>query len=456
VRTVQGRSRRARFRHLLFCAGLATSAVANAQLFVQQGAKLVGSGAVDAPPLYRGTAQGSSVAVSTNGSTVLLGGPSDNNNLGAVWVFTRNGSGNWSQQGSKLVGSGTVGFPQQGASVALSGDGNTALVGGPYDNGGFGAVWVFTRDVNGNWSQEANKLLATGAVGLAHQGDSVALSADGNTALVGGGSDSNDMGAAWVFTRDANGNWSQQGSKLVGSGATPSPDGTDVQGGSVALSADGNTALLGAIGDTGGVGAVWVFTRDSNGNWSQQGNKLTGSGAGGESIQGASLALSADGNTAIWGGPDDNGLTGAVWVFTRDINGDWSQQGSKLVGSGAVTAGGYVPGQGFSVALSGDGNTAFEGSPNDDSGIGGFWVFTRDGNGNWTQQGGKLLGSGASNGAHQGASVAISGDSSTAVIGGPYDDAPNVINPVGAAWIFLQNGSTPCCSPPSFQTFPVP
>ena len=46
---------------------------------------------------------------------------------------------------------------------------------------------------------------------------------------------------------------------------------------SVALSADGNTALIGGPGDNGGAGAAWVFTR-SGSAWAQQGAKLTGAG----------------------------------------------------------------------------------------------------------------------------------------------------------------------------------
>jgi hypothetical protein len=68
--------------------------------------------------------------------------------------------------------------------------------------------------------------------------------------------------------------------------------------------------------------------------------------------QGHSVALSADGNTAMAGGPLDNS-SGAVWVWTRS-GGVWTQQGSKLVGTGASK----YPNQGWSVALSGDGNTS--------------------------------------------------------------------------------------------------
>src|SRR6516165_3890316 len=101
------------------------------------------------------------------------------------------------QQGNKLVGTGAAGTANQGVSVALSADGNIALVGGPSD-GDAGTVWVFTRS-NSVWTQQGNKLVGTGAVGVAEQGWSVALSADGNTAVAGGLSDNGGDGAAWVF-----------------------------------------------------------------------------------------------------------------------------------------------------------------------------------------------------------------------------------------------------------------
>jgi hypothetical protein len=170
-----------------------------------------------------------------------------------------------------------------------------------------------------------------------------------------------------VFTRSG-GVWSQQGPKLVGSGAV----GPAAQGWSVALSDDGNTAIVGGIGDNSNVGAAWVFTR-SRGVWNQQGPKLVGSGAVGPVFvrQGYSVSLSSDGNTAIVGGKDDNGSVGAAWVFTRS-GGVWSQQGEKLVGTGATGK----AAQGF-VSLSGNGSTLIVGGPNDDSITGAAWVFVQ-------------------------------------------------------------------------------
>ena len=74
----------------------------------------------------------------------MVGGPYDNSRTGAAWVFKLS-SDTWSQQGNKLVGNGSDGKAAQGASVALSADGNTAIVGGPHDNSKGGAAWVFTR-----------------------------------------------------------------------------------------------------------------------------------------------------------------------------------------------------------------------------------------------------------------------------------------------------------------------
>jgi FG-GAP repeat len=327
--------------------------------WTQQGAKLVGAGAVGP----YGAQQGYSVALSADGNTAIVGGYGDDNGTGAAWVFTRSG-GVWTQQ-TKLVGTGAVGGSNQGASVALSGDGNTAIIGGISDNSNIGAAWVFTNG-GGAWTQQGAKLVGTGAVGGAEQGFSVSLSADGNTAIVGGLADNNRIGAAWVFTR-SDSVWNQQ-TKLVGTGA----EDQSRQGVSVALSNDGNTAIVGGYSDKSNIGAAWVFTR-SSGVWTQQGTKLVGAGAVGGAEQGMSVALSADGNTVIVGGNGDNSNIGAAWIFTRS-GGVWNQQGAKLVGTDAVGNPTY---QGASVALSGDGNTAIIGGPGDNNRIGAVWVFVQ-------------------------------------------------------------------------------
>ena len=268
--------------------GLVWAAQPAAAQFIQQGSKLVGSGAVGAAE------QGYAMALSGDGSTLVVGGPTDNTSTGAAWVFTQSG-GIWTQQGSKLVGTGATGPAGQGWSVGLSADGNTLIVGAPNDNANAGAAWVFVRS-GGVWTQQGSKLVGTGAVGPAYQGTSVALSANGTVAVVGGPNDNDGAGAVWAFTQSG-GVWSQQGSKLVGSSA----NGPAAQGTSVALS-NSNSLIVGGPNDNANLdaGAAWVFTQ-SGGVWSQQ-SKLTSVNCAGRA--GTAVAVSQDGNTAFVVGPD--------------------------------------------------------------------------------------------------------------------------------------------------------
>jgi hypothetical protein len=67
------------------------------------------------------------------------------------------------------------------------------------------AMLFSSHPVLAQFTQQGSKLVGTGAIGQANQGNSVALSADGNTAIVGGSDDDSGTGAAWVFTQPASG-----------------------------------------------------------------------------------------------------------------------------------------------------------------------------------------------------------------------------------------------------------
>ena len=109
----------------------------NGATWSQVGAKLVGSGASGA------AYQGNGVAISADAITIAVGGYVDASYTGAVWIFTLNSiTGLYSQQGAKFTASpASVYF---GYSVALSSNGSTLVVGADDDNGAIGAMYVFT------------------------------------------------------------------------------------------------------------------------------------------------------------------------------------------------------------------------------------------------------------------------------------------------------------------------
>ena len=182
--------------------------------------------------------------------------------------------------------------------MSLSGDGSTALIGAnaatvganPYE----GVAYIFVVSDRNLIQQQ--KLTASDSVNGDSFGLSVTLNSDGSTALIAAVGAPAD-GAVYVFVNNG-GNWSQQQKLTASDGAYG-----DRFGYSVSLSADGNTALIGAwgatVGGNEGQGAAYLFV-NSGGTWSQQ-QKLTSSdGAEGDGF-GVSVSLSGDGNTALIG-----------------------------------------------------------------------------------------------------------------------------------------------------------
>ena len=381
-----------------------------------------------------------SVAISADGDTALVGAPGDDNGAGAAWVFTRSGS-TWTQQGPKLTGgeagaegaaeceieeageeAGECGF---GKSVALSGDGETALVGGPGADGNLGAVWVFVRSESG-WAQQGPALMGANELLKGHFGRSVALSTDGNIALIGAPGDAGYAGAAWVFARSGT-SWGEQ-VKL-----TPPEDGPIDFGRSVALSGDGTTALIGAPAAAGRIGVAWVFTDAEGTPWTAQAKLGPGAGAG-EARFGYSVALSADASTALVGERTRENSAGAAWAFTHEGT-SWSEPSEPqqlAAGAGAGSEDRF----GYSVALSADGTSALVGDPGYDGSTGAAWLFTRSGS---TYGAGEALTATGEHGSGQlGAALALSASGENALLG-----APGVSGRTGAAWVFVAPGAPP-------------
>jgi hypothetical protein len=261
-------------------------------------------------------------------------------------------------------------------------------------------------------------------------------------------------------------------------------DPDDEFGSSIALSADGRTLAVGAVGEastaTGvdggensnaalGSGAVYVFVREGA-QWSQQAY-LKASNTEGLDWFGFSLALSADGQTLAVGAEleDSNGAdgdqvnnaapnSGAVYVFTRD-GARWSQQ--AYVKAFNAEAGDFFGG---AIALSADGHTLAVGAELEDSNAAGVdgdqnnntapssgavYVFTRE-EAQWFQQA-YVKGSNTEGGDCFGSAVALSADGNTLAVGAELEDSntagvdgdenDNTALSSGAVYVFTRAGA---------------
>ena len=349
------------------------------------------------------------------------------------------------QQGPKLTAGGETGPGQFGWQVALSDDGNTALIGAPADNGNLGAAWVFTRSGT-TWTQQGPKLTAGEEGANGAFGSSVALSGDGNTALIGVPGDkvlSGPQGSAWVFNRSGS-TWTRA-EKLT----APFGGAKDLFGLSVAISSDGSTAVAGAPGDEEGEGVAWIF-KSSAGKWSvDEGvdsceerefppgicikrEEETGEDGG----LGASVALSSDGKTLVTGAPGDEG--GSVWTYTETGLGifPYVKSGGKIAPPSDATA---KPEFGTAVALSSDAGTLLASGSNDNSGVGAVWAFTRS-SFKWKQQGPKITAEGEVGPGEFGTSIALSADGNTAIVGSPEEEnEAEHLEEAGGVWQFTRS-----------------
>jgi hypothetical protein len=364
-----------------------------------------------------------SVALSDDGNTALIGAWYGNGG-DAAYVFTRSRS-TWTLQAKLPFDYSAKSF---GDSVALSADGNTAIVGAGFRGEDTGA-FVYTRSGT-TWSEQAAlEGAGSGAKPGSGFGETVALSSDGNTALVGGRfqGPGNQEGAAWVFSR-VGGVWTRSGAPMLrGAGEISSPVGSTTQaefGGSLTLSRDGRVALIGAWRDNTSRGAAWVFER-SGASWIERA-KLTALDEIGEGQFGKALALSADGSLALIGG------NGAAWVFAR--SGDsWEQQGPRIKTADDPTeeerqfAG--------SVALSSDGSTALFGAQGfGEHATGAAWIFRRSRSSFAQVQ--EFLGSTRTHEVNFGSSVALSASGTTALVSAPGEFTRPPAGG-GAAWVFV-------------------
>jgi hypothetical protein len=396
---------------------------------------------------------------------------------GAAYVYLRSGT-TWTQQ-QKLVATGTnarVAGDQFGSGVGLSGD--YAAVGASlqdYDVGGAnsktsaGAAFTFTRTA-ANWAQDARFDGSIYGRTYGNFGNSVALSEDGTTLVVGASRDSydgngqnylSDAGAVFVYLRSGN-TWTFQ-QKLAGTG-TNGRVSNDRFGTSVAIY--GNTIVVGAFQqdyDASGAnsvtdaGAAYVYTRSGT-TWTFQ-QKLVGTGTNARIANDAfgsicaiyldTIVVGAYGQNYDASGANPLTYAGAAYVYTRSGT-TWTQQ-QKLVGTGTNSR---IANDFFAQKISlyldtiivGASGQAYDASgANLITGAGAAFIFFRSGT-TWTLQQ-KLVATGTNarlaNDAF-GYSVGLSGD--TAVIGAYQDNydstGANPLSSAGSAYIFIRSGTT--------------
>jgi len=256
-------------------------------------------------------------ALSLEGGILLAGSPGYAESRGRVVVFRQEvGAATWTQQGT-LVGSSANLGERFGTAVALGRD--RALIGAPGEistnAGSAGRAVVFRRNGAG-WTREA----VLGGEEVRALGAAVML--DGDEAYVAAPTSDSAAGFVLQFRRGTSG-WSQ-----VGRVVPVAPEHPALFG--MALARDGQDLLVGAPFSNDGVGSVHVFRREGS-NW-REAQKLTTTGVGPATQLG--FALAASGGTAVAGAPLADFFEGTALIYQRDAGGEW-RAGTSVVDTSA-------------------------------------------------------------------------------------------------------------------------
>lgn len=336
---------------------------------------------------------GTSVDLSTDGNTLVVGAPGESgsgtgvnptdNNLspasGAAYVYQFE-AGEW-QQPTYLKAHNPDWFNSFGYDVALNATGDVLAVGADEedrDGTGIdsssagssvnsGAVYVFRHD-GVNWAQESY-IKTSNSETLDSFGSAVALNALGNMLVAtspsedGDGIEANptennsatDSGAAYVFRHDGSGWYESDYIKADNTQAG------DYFGSALALDSSGNTLVIAAIGEDGSgagvqslsdelatdAGAAFVFNYDGI-QWHAPIYLKARAPTAGDEFGGA-VAMTADGLSIAVGARRESGLgiglgavedesagsSGAAYVF-RNISGNWQPPTYIKAGNTAV------------------------------------------------------------------------------------------------------------------------
>lgn len=384
---------------------------------------------------------GKSVSLSADGKTALIGDPGEpynNINGGAAYLYQWNNGFGWEQLAKFFASDHKLGAGF-GLSVSLSADANIFLVGAQGASGSgsisTGAGYIY------RWNAETDvwdetKLCPSDLTFQISFGGTVALSGNGNTAIIGvfaRQSGVEDPAAAYIYRWNAELKvWEEK--KLVSDSSYPG----EWQMQNVAVSADGNTALVSIIdvNETSTMSA-YIYRWNSTANQWGLTKILTSATSSIYRFFGGAV-ISADGNTIAI---DSAEITGPHYIDVFKWNstaGIWEEQKklSTIVEVPSADSDYF----GYSLSISADGNKIIVGAP----GYGGSYTpGAVDGYGSavlyqqnsltsqWEAT--RLLPIAKPISAYMGSNVALSADGSTALLGSDlnYTGGPN--------WVYIYN-----------------
>ena len=286
---------------------------------------------------------------------------------GSVLIYRRDGDG-WAFERHLRPESVPLGT-SYGRFAALAGDLLVVTALGYQESGG---AWVFERGEDGDWVEQG--ILTPSDPDPQQEFFGWGAHTDGERVIIGAFAGPQLPGAAYVFGRDADGEWVQE-ARLALDDARPGAAVVLNQAASVAVGVNGDHAMLGLAGLDDGAGEVLLYERRRDGTWVRNGSLVAFDRRPGTGF-GAAITAVED---ALWISAPGADRFGAIYAFS------WDGAAGRFGTASKISAGpGTDAGDGFGMSVSAEGDIAVIGQPWDDASLGSAVVFEH-GHPRWTE-----------------------------------------------------------------------
>ena len=247
-----------------------------------------------------------------------------------------------------------------GTKTVLNNDGNTALIAAPLSDLCKGTAYIYIKK-DKTWKMQ--KILE-GKLSRDFFSSSVSLSADGNTAVIGAYGTDSDKGTIYIYTRSGE-TWTLQ-QEITSPGESGGKFGY-----SVSLSSDGNTALIGAVGGGMKMGTAYIYANEGS-SWKLKRTIADPSMTSNDKF-GCVVYLNAEGSIALISASGNATNKGAVYIYEK-VGSTWALK-QTITDPGNAEYDFF----GISACLNGDGNTVVVGASGNDSYEGIVYVYMING-----------------------------------------------------------------------------
>lgn len=271
-------------------------------------------------------------------------------------------------QDAKVVSENRESRAEYGTSVAILD--TYAVVGTSRENIASGAAYVYHKDAAGNWSFQQSFTAPDPNMGAEYGGgakltDNLMVIAAGRANVSG----LDRTGALYVY--QLNGSTWEYDTKLIASDFSAE---AKMGMNPTSLDMEGSTIVAGAPGENLWTGSVYVFEK-SGGTWNEV-QKIMSPNPQQNDIFGIGVAIAGD--YMVVGASEEDNTKGAAHIYMKNNNGVWEHV-QKIIASDAMAQGYF----GTSVSIS---NTSIAvGAYGHAGGEGATYIFEDDGTGNWTE-----------------------------------------------------------------------